>query len=280
MKDYKFMGHIACLLCLIVSVSCGRREKFFDADYSDMDTIFYDYTDQEHVISRDSVFGKISFLALETTDRNLIGMVDQVLFGDSTIIVVDRYIANSAFMFDFNGKYIGRMSRLGNGRHEYRRLTYVSKRPDGLFAVFDDISNMIMVFDERGKHVETVHSDLYASAMEYIDNEVMAFNVFARYPDFVEPYCGASFVVKDKDMGIRYLFAKTGLDNSFSYSRYYNLYSYDNRVYCNVNFEDFIFELKPDGVKARYRIRLTDEEIEQQYSRGLQRLAASLMSSQ
>ena len=120
---------------------------------------------------------------------------------------------------------------------------------------------MIMVFDERGKYVETVHSDLYASAMEYVDNEVMAFNVFARYPDFVEPYCGASFVVKDKDMGIRYLFAKTGLDNSFSYSRYYNLYSYDNRVYCNVNFEDFIFELKPDGVKARYRILFGPENV-------------------
>ena len=31
-------------------------------------------------------------------------------------------------------------------------------------------------------------------------------------------------------------------------------------------------------LKAKYRIRLTDEEIEQQYNRGLQRLAASLMS--
>lgn len=245
--------HLLVFICLLAIVSCKKKFITNEADYSEVDTIRYDYTD-ENIIPRDSVFGEITFLPLETCDNNLIGMVDQVLFGDSTIIVVDRYVANGVFLFDFNGKYVGRMSRLGNGRNEFRSLGYVSKRPDGLFAVFDGISNNIMFFNERGKHVETIESDLYASAMEFLDCDNMAFDIYNRYPDFYEPYGNMSYVVKRSDMKCRYLFGRTDLDEHFNYSRYYNLYSFGGKVYCNVNFEDVIYELKADEVKARYRI--------------------------
>ena len=240
--------------CLLISLSCCKG-KFItnDADFSEADSIYYDYTD-ENIIPRDSVFGKITFLPLETRDDNLIGMIDQVLFGDSTIIVVDKYAANGVFLFDFNGKYVGRMSRLGNGRNEFRSLGYVSKRPDGLFSVFDGISNNIMVFEERGKHVETTKCDLFANAMEYIDCDNMAFDIYNRYPTFYEPYGNMSYVVTGADMECRYLFGHTDLDEHFNYSRYYNLYSFGNKVYCNVNFEDVIYELNANAVKAKYRL--------------------------
>ena len=243
------------IVFFVAIISCNEKRIIPNqADFSDVDSIIYDYSDKENIIPRDSVFGKISFIALETVDDNLIGMVDQVLFGDSTIIIVDRMIANGVFLFDMEGKYVGRMSRLGNGHNEFRRLSYVSKRPDNNFAVFDELSNNIMIFDERGKHIETIKSDMFSSAMEFIGQDHIAFNIFARYPDFYEPYYGASFVIKGLDMKLKYLFGHPGFDNHFNYTRYYNLYSFNDIVYCNVNFEDVIYELGVDSVKAKYRI--------------------------
>jgi len=261
MDKIRHLGYVSLLFILACHSCTDKRKNSIDADYSCMDTIRYDYRDDRNVVPRDSVFGRISFVPLETRDDNLIGMVDQVLFGDSTIIIVDRYIANGVFLFDFNGRYVGRMSMQGNGRNEYRRLAYVSKRPDGLFAILDDVSNLIMLFDERGNHMRTGVSDLYASAMEFIGQDMMAFNIYARYPDFEKPYYGASFVVKNQDMDVEYLFAYPGFDNHFNYSRYYNLYSYADKVYCNVNFEDYIYEMDRDGVKAKYRILFGPENV-------------------
>ena len=250
------------LLSAILLFSCCKRKTIpHNADYSEVDTISYDYTKSKNIISRDSIFGEISFICLETTDNNLIGMVDQVLFGDSTIIVVDRMIANGIFLFDYNGKYVGRMSRMGNGHNEYRRLSYVSKRPDNKYAVFDEISGVIMVFDERGRYIEKKRSDLYASAMEYISQDLMAFDIFARYPHNYKPFYGASYVIKGSDMKIEYTFGLPELDSHFNYSRYYNLYSYGRKVYCNVNFDDYIYELNESCVKAKYFISFGPENV-------------------
>lgn len=253
----------SALICfLLFGGACSNRIKTQVADYSRVDTVYYDYT-KDVFIPRDSVFHNISYITLETTDDNLIGDVDQVLLGDSTIIIVDRYVANGVFLFDFKGNYVGRMSRLGNGRNEYRRLSYVSKRPDKNFAVFDEISNHIMIFDERGNPIETIISDLFGSAMEFIDDRTMVFDIFTRYPNFDKTYGNVSFVVKDSDMAIRYMFGITSLDEHFNYSRYYNLYSYGNRVYCNVNFEDYIYEFTKDSVIAKYHVLFGPENMSQ-----------------
>lgn len=243
-------------------ISCNKRRITYpcEANYSSVDTIFYDYRNG-NIISRDSVFGKISLVSLETNNDNLIGTVDQIILGDSTIIIADRRIAKAVFMFDYDGKYIGRISNLGNGRNEYLDLTHVCKRKDKSIALLDEISGIVLVYDERGNYIETIKTDLYANAMEFITDELMAFDIYSRYPKSYDPYGDVSFTIRNKNQEIKYLFGLTHFKHGFNYSRYYNLYSYDNVVYCNVNFEDYIYELTSDSVKAKYRIIYGPENV-------------------
>ena len=207
------------------------------------------------------MFGRITIVSLETNDDNLIGAVDQVILGDSTIIIADRNIAKAVFMFDYDGKYVGRISNLGNGRNEYLDLTYVCKRKDKSIALLDEISGVILVYDERGNYIETIKNNLYANAMEFITDELMAFDIYDRYPKSYDPYGDVSFAVRNKDQETKYLFGLTDFKQGFNYTRYYNLYSYDDVVYCNVNFEDYIYELTSDTVKAKYRIIYGPENV-------------------
>lgn len=252
-------------LCAIVSImmiiSCDNTKQIpCDADYSEVDTIYYNYKEGKD-ISRDSVFSKITFLPLETREDNLIGMTDKVIIGDSTIIIVDKYIAKSVFMFDYCGDYIGRISNNGNGRNEYLEISDVCQRPDKSIAIFDELRGNILVYDERGNYIETIKSELFANAMEFIDEELMAFDIYNRYSAKMAPYGGASFVIRDKEMNNKYFFGTNNKLDNCNYSRYYNLYSFGGNVYCNVNFEDYIFQLSSDSVKAKYRIEYGPENV-------------------
>lgn len=249
------------ILSIMMIVSCDNTKQIpCDADYSDVDTISYNYKEGK-AISRDSVFGKISFLPLETRKDNLIGMTDKVILGDSTIIIVDKYIAKSVFMFDYSGVFIGRISNQGNGRNEYLEISDVCQRPDKSIAIFDELKGIILVYDERGNYIETIKSELFGSAMEFIDEELMAFDIYNRYPAKMAPYGGTSFVIKDKEMNNKYLFGTNNKLDNCNYSRFYNLYSFGGNVYCNVNFEDYIFQFCFDSVKAKYRIEYGPENV-------------------
>jgi hypothetical protein len=262
MKHYSIVNVAAVIsLLLLLFISCNKGAVFKgEADYSDVETIRYDYT-KDNFIPRDSVFGDISFVKLETRDDNHIGMVNQVLLGDSTIIVVDWTIANGVFMFDFDGKYLGKISGLGDVHNEYRRLSYVCKKSDNTIALFDEWSNKIMMYDERGHYIKSIYTNLLsASAMEFISDDLMAYDIYFKFPTYNEKYGNMSFLINNLNMETKYKFGRTDF-KPFSYTRCYNLYSYDNHVYCNVNFKDCIYELKEDGVKAKYRLLYGPENV-------------------
>lgn len=82
-----------------------------------------------------------------------------------------------------------------------------------------------------------------------------------------ETYKNKHFAIKDINMKDKYQFGKVNLAPSFNYSRYFNLYKYNDTVYCNVNFQDYIYELGADSVKAKYRLEYGPENISHhQYS--------------
>lgn len=245
-----------------ILTSCHNNNRMFiNADYSSVDTICYDYEKNEFEIPRDSVFGNIRYIVLETTDENLIGLVEQVFFCDSTIIVVDGRVSKGVFMFDYNGKYIGQISALGNGHHEYRELSYVCKRPDNRIVIVDEFTEVMMVFDERGQFIESSRNLMFLSAMEYVDMDHIAYNIYRIYSPNDDTYGRMSFVVKGLDNKDKYQFGSHNFTEEKIFTRYYNLYSFDGKVYCNVNFQDYIFELGVDSVKAKYRLEFGPQNV-------------------
>lgn len=233
-------------------ISCNRVSKYnTDADYSMIDTIMYDL-DNGTTVPRDEVFGNVRFLKLETTKDVLLGRIDQVLFGDSTIIVVDKRNAKAIYLFDYEGNAVGRVSRMGNGPQEYVNIKHVSKMSDGRIAVFDDFRSRIMTFDERGKYDGMINTDVFATSFEFIDTTNIIFDISSHYYPGYKPYDCYSFALKDRDMQIKYLFGRAYFGDDFNMVRIRNLYKFGDSIYCNVNFQDIIYVMDDNGVRAKY----------------------------
>ena len=63
-------------------------------------------------------FKKPQIVVLETTEESLISKITKIAMDDNILFVYDKY-SDKLFMFDVNGKYIGRIDKKGNGPEEY-----------------------------------------------------------------------------------------------------------------------------------------------------------------
>ena len=252
----KLLGFYFLLILAYTFLSCNRINKIDQiVDSSNMDTIMYDIQ-TGNTIARDEALDNVRFIKLETTKDNLIGKIDQVVFGDSTIIVVDKKNAKAIYLFDYDGKYVGRISRIGNGPNEYIGIKYVTKRTDGKIAVFDELKSHIMLFDERGSYISEIKTDLFANSFEFMDTTNIIFNISNRYYRGYKPYDCYSYALKDMKMDIKYLFGYAYFGEDFHMVRNFNLYNYGDTLYCNVNFKDIIYVMEKDGVSAKYNLIL------------------------
>jgi len=240
------------ILASIAAVSCSNRNYDISADFSDVDTIMYD-TEHPNIILRDSIYDNVHYIKLETKKECLIGNVDDLLLGDSTIVVMDKYIAQAAFLFDYNGKYLGQLSKMGRGPHEYLRVSDVTLY-DGKIVLFDEISDKMMFFDERGHYLDEIYCEIFATAVEFIDSDNILFDISGRYYTGNKKYNKYSFVLQNRNMDIKYRFGLPDYDGSFSLSRNVNLIKCGDSIYGNVSFKDIIYLLDKEGAHAKYSL--------------------------
>ncbi|MBI9063116.1 MAG: 6-bladed beta-propeller [Marinilabiliaceae bacterium] len=59
------------------------------------------------------------FILLETNDNSVIGSIDKIICYNNNIYILDREITKSVFIFDHSGRFISKISKVGNGPGEY-----------------------------------------------------------------------------------------------------------------------------------------------------------------
>lgn len=67
----------------------------------------------------------MQFISLETTEKSLLGVIDQVQKVGNKLIVVDAYKAQKILAFDMSGKFLYTIGAKGEGTGEYTSLNHV-----------------------------------------------------------------------------------------------------------------------------------------------------------
>ena len=65
-------------------------------------------------VKLEQIVNNCSFVKLETNSNCLIGSIDKLIFADSLIIIVDKTIAKTIYVFDSTGHFKNKVSRVGN----------------------------------------------------------------------------------------------------------------------------------------------------------------------
>ena len=243
------------LASLSLSISCNHLSNSAEADYSNVTQIQYD-DKAENVITIDKIVDRCSFVRLETEKSNLIGRIDQILISDSLIIVVDKHVAKAILVFNHDGKFLNRISRLGNGHGEYLLINHVAINDKKEVCILDNIKERLLIFDITGELVASQDLPFKSAKFEFLGNDYILFDVEKCSPldssveDDVVKSC---YLLTDLDFNIKYSFGKDHSYKNPLFQRYSeDFLKTDGIIYGRLDLGNTIFEFGTDSVKARY----------------------------
>lgn len=132
---------------LVFICSCGKKtsidiEKIYQIPVDPQESLELKFSD---------FFDTTLIVPLEVTDNSLIGEVSKVITTEEYIYVLDRTIAESLFLFNYQGKLLRFFSGTGGGPGEFIRVSnfYLSKDEKTVF-ITDHSLGKILAFDQNG----------------------------------------------------------------------------------------------------------------------------------
>jgi hypothetical protein len=154
--------NILIIAVLTVLVSCKHEQH----EQEKIKTI-----DSTSVI--DSVFnlsklGDFSnFIPLETNENSIISGINKIYFIDNHIYILDRDGGKGVFVFNGNGKFIGKIGSTGGGPGEYATIDdfTIDKRNLTVYLLAD--RRNVLLYGIDGKYIRSFNIDFYASKIEY-----------------------------------------------------------------------------------------------------------------
>ena len=159
------MRKVVILFMMVSLFACGKHDKNENKEY-----LFL----QKEQVRVSDMMKDYSFIPLETTDDSLILDATVVKISGGKIFVLDSFSpSKSLYVFQLDGKYVGKIGAVGNGPGEYI-MPYnlmISEASNRLF-IQDIAMNKLLAFDlATGRFVEDYAIPFYAGCVELLDEE-------------------------------------------------------------------------------------------------------------
>ena len=117
----------------ICFISCNKEIAYVNDKFAD--TIVINTKNVIEAIPISSLFKKVEFVPLETTDDCLIGEIDKLVIHNNKFFILDE-MTSSLFIFSNKGEFIHKICQVGNGPNEYTELNN--------FFINKDNNNLIL----------------------------------------------------------------------------------------------------------------------------------------
>ena len=151
----RFVCYSFLSVLLFLSVSCSEKQPTPNSN-----EIYVDFKNGSPTVvnSPDDLFNYSNYLdtviyvQLETLDNCLIGDVKDIhLVNDRLLVGADF---KSVFVFDLNGKFLSKVSRIGRGPGEYGKLAWFDVNPsNNEISIYDVSSHKILVYSVDGDFI-------------------------------------------------------------------------------------------------------------------------------
>ena len=201
----------------------------------------------------DSVITDISFIKLETNDSCLIGKIDQVLYTDRYIYVMDIEIANAVYCFDKQGRFVRRIGKVGNGPGEYPRLCQMALTADGKQLVIYDWA-YYHYYDLEGNRIkdEFVADNLGGQNMVFIRGATIVY-YSGGSPEAQD--CMVKVYDEQKEL-IYYEFPTFRTKHFRTTPTMLSLYNFGGNAYWNAPWTEDIYRIGADKCYKAYHLNI------------------------
>lgn len=163
---------------IVVTSGCSRE----NAQSSQNISVFIDVSKGIDLNFTD-VFETVSIIPLETSDEILIGSVDDLLFSDGYIFVLDGKKAQSVFIFTNEGKFhkVIKSTGMGPGELDYPSNIAIDSEKQLLF-IQDSKQGKVIVYDFEGNYIKEIRNLQTQSTFDffYLVDRIYVFDGFAN----------------------------------------------------------------------------------------------------
>lgn len=251
----------AVFIVTLLLGSCNRNADITNSssDYS-MDTIVCASTSDTPL---DSIIAKIEYIKLKSTEEHPVGEIDNLLITPEHIIVADRHLAKSIFIFDRQGKIQTVISRHGRGPQEYLSIFDVVLTPDQKrIAVLDNYGKKILYFDLAGNFLFHKDTPFYPIFFKYLDDEnmlIVTYGMGTEDPGLASyPHNNDLLYCVDTTMQIKKSFMPNQFSKEFGASCTPEVKQFNNnQVFASHIYSDTIYQVTPERMIPKYWIDLS-----------------------
>ena len=108
------------LACVMLLITC-----LFGCKHKDMNTtrIYFDFTKHMEDIHSIDLIKNYKLIPLETSDSVIIGKIDKAILYKDKIYIATFYSAQAVYIFNLQGKFLHKISKIGRGPEEYLQLS-------------------------------------------------------------------------------------------------------------------------------------------------------------
>jgi hypothetical protein len=243
---------VILLVILVICISC-RHEKV----ETDIEIIQAKTSVKEDILN---LFDEVRIIDLETTNSSLVGLfINRMeIYGNKIFVLNSLQWRNNILCFDFSGKYLFGIDRIGQGPGEYTSLYdfLIDKNLHHLVLYSDD--RIFLHFDMHGNFLYEVKSDNSYSAAYSIylnDSTYLAFNDATFQPDLKE----SLIYIDSKTMNIRH--KSNGINEYFYSAGNKPLCINNDKILC-LAYSDTIYDISDiHDIYAKYFVYYTDIQI-------------------
>ena len=243
------------LLVILFGCSCGSHSgSNSDNDYTtiDFESSLVDKLKFSQFVDT------IEFIPLETTDENLIGEIQRIIYDDEKYYIrVTRGMQNANLLvFDKKGKYLWGLNKRGNGPGEYNDFKdfLLTKERINVVSYFKFIS-----YDRQGGFKEEYKLEQHIKEFLNIDDTTFLVYNF-RSPKKVNTFLNK---MNDKGKVKEFFFERKENEAKVGNNRinWRSLIVYGDFYYLNYPYIDTIFQIEHEQVHPFFYIDYGDKKI-------------------
>jgi hypothetical protein len=160
---------------LILLAGC-QQNKTVDLKSAEL-TLSIKIDKENPFLSADSVFKSVEYIPLETTDESIFYEIDKTVFEKDVFYILD-YQASVILTFGKDGKFLGKLSRKGQGPEEYLSIDdfFIS---DDLIYILSQDNQRIYIYDTAFNFREYFEIHTHASKISCTDSDIYVYTNFS-----------------------------------------------------------------------------------------------------
>ena len=228
-------------------LGCNERNKETEYGRIDLESGF----SQKSFYLLSEVAEEVEYVFLETNDSGLLAEIHRIEYNPPNFFIMDRF-KKSILIFNETGKYVNKISALGQGPHEYTEI-YNFDVFDNTVYILDYDLKKIFIYDVSGKFINSFTVDERPSFLKInSDSDILlaSANRQVRLND------GFVFSQYDKNFSLKRKFHQMEHNGREVESVVHSFYwQKDTLVYWEWNIFDTVYNILPEGkIEMRFKI--------------------------